>query len=211
MKDDGYLSIIAGVAIPALQAAITALFSGLAVLGVAAVAKHAGIIQAPPWALAVVVWSLSGVLTWWALLRDWRVELYGVRDSDSQESGLPYIPPDPVRVELASNGGRSVQFLDLPVTLEQLRLLGEGITDGMSFTESVWVGSDRIFSRGEFVALRDVLIRRGCLEWRSPRDHARGVDLTRGGQALMRHFASMVETPTLPAGERVFSARFQGE
>jgi hypothetical protein len=190
-----YLTIRAGLALPALQAVVNGVFYGVAVAGLVGVSNHLAITDLPVLPVAVVVFSLSGLGKWRTLIEDWRVLLYGL--GDIEVPGPETIPP--VRVELASNNGRTVQFADLPIEPERLIALGAGLAEGVSFTEASWTGSGAPFSRTEFVRLRDVMVRRGLAAWNSPNDNARGLRVTSKGMAVMRHFAGMAasDSPTL--------------
>jgi hypothetical protein len=116
------------------------------------------------------------------------VVLYGI---DVEPEPVSIIKPQPVRVELSANGGRSMQFVDLPAEQGQLVALGAGIIEVLSFTEAQWTGSGATFTRTQFMQLRGEMLRRGLLAWNSQNDNARGVRVTGKGMALCRHFASM--------------------
>jgi len=193
--DDQYLTIRAAVAIPALQALTSAVFVGAGVGGIAAAAGSLGLFQVSPLALGAIAGSVSGLASWRRSLSDWRLAMYGF-DYGQEPEQVQVIPP-PIRVELSSNNGRSMQFVDLPADVDQLVTLGAGIVQGLSFTESQWVGAGQPFTRGQFVRLRSEMIRRGLASWISENNTARGCRVTGKGQALFRHFASMSETPTL--------------
>ena len=192
-----YLTIKSSVTIPALQALVNGCFYGLASGGVVAVANSMQLLDIPPWAVGVTVGALSGLYAWRGLLDDWRGLLYGVDDGT-------YIPPErdigpatmqPVQVELLSENGNRGQYANLPASPEQLIELGRGIASGDSFSVSRWTGSHGGFSRGEFEALRGELLKLGWLEWRSDRSNSQGVEITKAGGAVFRHFASMSTSP----------------
>ena len=191
-----YLTVKTGVVVPGLQAVVNGVFYGVATGGIVAVANSMQLLSVPAWAVGVTVGSLASLRAWNNLLTDWRGLLYGV-------SIEPITEPEygrnlqPVRVELSGNDGRSMQYVDLPAEPDQLIALGSGIAEGLSFTEAQWTGARGVFSRSQFVQLRGEMLRRGLLMWNSQNDNARGVRVTSKGQALMRHFASMSQSPTL--------------
>jgi len=191
--DDQYLTIRAAVAIPACQAAVNGLFFGGAVGGIAATANHLGLLSIDAAAVAVAVGCTAALKAWSGLLRDWRGLLYGI-DVDDQEPETTY---QPVRVSLISDDGRQGQFANLPATADQLMRLGAGVAAGEGFTVARWTGAGGPFSRGQFERLRAELLRQGWLVWRSDHSTSQGVDVTRGGMAVFRYFASMSETYTL--------------
>lgn len=190
-----YLTLKAGVALPGLQALVNGCFYGLATGGIVAVANSLELLTVPAWAVGVTVGSLASLRAWHNLLDDWRLLLYGL-DSEMEPGTTAVIDPQPVRVELASNDGRSMQFLDLPADRDQLATLGAGIIEGLSFTEAQWTGKGAPFSRSQFVQLRGEMLRRGLVQWNSPNDNARGVKVTGKGMALCRYFASLSPSPT---------------
>jgi hypothetical protein len=189
-----FLTIKTSVVIPGIQALVSGCFYGGAFSGVTAVANNLNLLTVPVWAVGVTVGSLVALRAWHNLLDDWRLLLYGVEPQPFQESEPINLPP--LRVELAANEGRSVQFVDLPAEPEQLIQLATGIVEGLSFTEAQWTGTGAPFSRGQFVRLRSEMIRRGLAAWNSQNDAARGARVTGKGMALCRYFASMNQPPT---------------
>jgi hypothetical protein len=190
-----YLTIKTSVVVPGLQALVNGVFYGTASTGIIAVANSLDVLTVPPWAVGVTVGSLAGLAAWRNLLNDWRLVLYGVsHDYEPADPDTIILPP--VRVELSSNNGRAMQFVDLPAEPDQLITLGAGIVEGLSFTEAQWTGKGAPFSRSQFVQLRGEMLRRGLLAWNSANDNARGVKVTGKGMALCRHFASMSQSPT---------------
>ena len=193
-----YLTVRVAVVVPGLQALVNGCFYGLAVLGLVVVANHMKFLDVPAWAVSLVIFSVSGWWKWTELLQDWRYFHYGIEDQQEPEPVKTAQIIEPVRVEISSNNGRQLQFMDLPASQDQLIALGAGLVGGSTFTEARWVGGNAPFKRSEFVQLRDELIRRGMARWNSDHDTARGVAITGKGNALMRHFASMtVHPPTL--------------
>ena len=95
-----------------------------------------------------------------------------------------------VRLELASDNGRRLQFADLPVSHDLLIRFAQGVLDGQSLTEAAWCGNGNLFSsRSEFVTLRDALIGRKLASWNNPTCTARGWGLTRSGLAAFRYLS----------------------
>ena len=122
------------------------------------------------------------------LLDDWRILLYGPKDKLLLEPDIDVIEPQSIGVELSTNEGQSMQFIDLPAEPDQLITLGTGIVEGLSFTETQWTGAGAPFSRGQFVRLRSEMIRHELA--------IKGVRVTGKGMALCRHFASLSLTPS---------------
>lgn len=193
MDDKRYFSLRVSVAVPGLQALVSASWWFLAMFGMVSVWNFLGLPKVPAWAVGVVAFSLVGLWSWRILLDDWRHKIYGLEDTHQEPAQMDY-HPEPIRIELASDNGRSMSYIDLPVDVDRLQLLGSGLVEGESFTEARWVGD--AFSRREFVLLRDTMIRRGMAAWVSERDTARGVKITQKGMAIFR-YVSNGGTPTL--------------
>jgi hypothetical protein len=191
-----------GVIVPGLQAGITG-----GVCGVAAAAITAWF-DLPFWAIGGTTAAVAMAGAWLSYRSRWQWLLEKITGADLNADGFvgeptqptaPVLPLPPIRVELASNNGHSVDFIDLPVKPEKLSALARGLLAGRSFNQTAWTGSAGIFSRSEFDALRDTMIERGLLAWRNPESKAQGCDLTAAGRAVMRRLADL--PPTLPPGQ----------
>lgn len=186
--------------IPFIQSVATGFLVGLA--GGALASLEA---WTDPGKVGFVIGASMAAVTWLLLLRRWlelcAVAAYGVDESGVADPGGTDRPgpggeSQLVRVQFSE--GRQMQLVDLPANLEQLVTLAGGLLAGATFSESSWTGSGAAFTRSEFKALRDEFLRRGWAVWRRPESPAQGVALTRQGQAVVRHFASMTASPTLP-------------
>ncbi len=177
-------------AIPLIQAIITAALAGLAIL---AGAILAGVVE--PWRPALFVFSLGALLSWLA---------YRGRANRAAElaGGVDLEPPQQtqtkqqvIKVEIKQEGGRVVDYAFLPATRAQLRELAGGLNTCKPFTVGAWAGAGRPFSRAEFEALRHECITRGLAVWRNPGSPAQGVILTPAGRAAMRYLSTLSPTP----------------
>jgi len=197
MDEKNYLNIVSGAALPFIQAFLTGFWYALVCLGLAATANHVKVITVPAWIIAVTGFGLAGLWKWNRFMNDFRVLLFGVEPEQIAEPVADPEPEiiEPIRVELSSNNGHTMQFFDLPATRDQLEPLASGLVEGVGFTESQWVGGGAPFSRREFVRLRDEMIRRGLAQWNSNHDTARGVRVTSKGMAVFRHVIRL--SPTL--------------
>lgn len=189
-----HVSVTAGVLVPLLQTLVTSvLWVILVAAGVSLTASYT-VYRPDGWLIALSVFSLASLAQWQSLLAEWRSLLWPETTVEATTTA-PLMPVAPlerpvVRVELAAADGRSLAISELPGTTMQLSALAAGLVEGKSLAESAWVGNDNVFNRGEFVALRDELIRRGFAEWVSEGNPARGSRLTRAGNALMKHLAN---------------------
>ena len=187
-----YLDVKTAVWIPSLQALISAALWAVAGFGLSSVANFVLGATITPWVPAVVAFCVVSVISFRTLIDDWRVAMYGSEAEQPEAAQLIAQPPEPIRIEIHSQEGRRVQFADLPVRPDQLKALGDGIANGKTFSEGSWVGGvNGVFTRSEFVALRDVLLQRGFIAWRSYSKPSAGVEITRGGLSLFRNIAHL--------------------
>lgn len=185
----------AGLALPAGQAAATGAFIGLAVLAIAYLAGWP-----KPWAWGLLTWLLVQAAAWLWLLLGWRgvvlnrLEQMTQHDLNKDNFIGPPITSN-VRIELSENGGQTTRFINLPGSEEQIAGLARGLLEGLSFTEAAWTGAGRPFTRSQFVAVRDEMIRRGLARWHNPGSPARGASLTNKGRAIMKQLSSQPPHP----------------
>lgn len=78
------------------------------------------------------------------------------------------------------------QFLTLPTDRARLEKMAVALVDDPTFSMSRFGGAHRLYSRAEFEALREELIRRGLVRWTNPRAPSQGAQLTPPGRAFMR-------------------------
>jgi hypothetical protein len=169
------------VLIPMTRAAVTgALFFLLALaLGLLAEVDH-------PATLAFVTGALTGALNWLAL------QVANPINTKPHTNAVII-----TRLEIASDQNRRIQIADLPCDPERLASLARGVLAGATLSEAQWAGGGALFTRAEFAHLRTAFLARHLAEWTSPGYPARGVRLTRGGWAAMRHLAT---SPPAEAG-----------
>lgn len=127
------------------------------------------------------------LLAWLTLLRRWLAILAAEHGVDLSPIGET--PPALTRVELATEGDRRLQYADVPLSPEDLRVFASEVIDGSSLTESAWLGTGLFTSRAHFVRFRDSLVKKKWLAWNSPGNTSRGLTLTAAGKAVMRYLA----------------------
>lgn len=180
-----------GAFLPAAQAFLSGVFFSLVVLGVSllAGAEQEGV-------FLLLGGSTVAFVAWLVLLKHW-VRLVDLREGVQPAPRYEVIEPEPafqpgtVRVALVErgNGTMSGEFLELPATSEQLRLLASGVVSGGSLSENAWCGSGRPFTKAQFHALRQALLERGWFQWRSPSAPAQGVEPTHVGRRVFQHLS----------------------
>jgi len=193
------------VTIPATQSLITGALFGLTVGGSAAMLEFPMPFQFGLTAgagVALIAW-LDYRARWQSLLeRLLQVDLNGDGEiGDQDQEPDPPARVEPVKVYIEQDQGRHVDIIDLPAEPRQLTAFADGVLTGRSLSQAAWIGRGQPFSRSEYDALRDEMIRRGLAQWRSPGEPAQGWELLASGRAMLRHFAS--DAPTPPAAARV--------
>ena len=191
-----YTSVETEVTVPVLQAAIYAVAWASVVGIIAAIVVYAS--RAPWWICPTAgVAAVAGLFAWQssAAIRERRELLWRVENAtglDIDKNG--YVgEPKTVRVEITvrdDNGHtRRQSFLNLPISEKQLDTLARGLSNGVALAQSSWIGKDRPLSRGDFDAVRDILIQGGLARWVNPDVRSQGSELTTAGKAVMRRIA----------------------
>lgn len=166
---------IAALLIPAAQAMI----SGLLV----------GIISAALGGDGLAWGAVAALLAWLVLITRWG-DL--IRE-------IVHPSPDPgqaaemtLKIAVLEEQGRAGMFAELRgFSLEQLAILAKGLEAGETMNEAAWTGPGKPFSRSQFYELRQVFLSRGWARWRSSTTPARGIELSRPGQAVMRYLSDL--------------------
>lgn len=173
----------------ALAALITGLFLGIAALALAYLFDWR-----KPWAYAMLALVLGGAITWLSLLRWWQQLVNALHGIQPQP-----VSTEPLRLEILARDDPYFQgdYLDLPISYDQLIDLADLLTSGGSFSHASLAGPGKLLSRTDYERLRDLWISRGLVRWASPRTHFQGLQLTAKGRAVVRGFASQTHTPQL--------------
>ena len=93
-----------------------------------------------------------------------------------------------LRLEVVNPGDGRMQFADFPIEGEAFKSWARAVLGGRGLSVGVWTGSNGLFSRQEYDALTDYLIRAGLMRWINPAAHAQGRELTPAGAATLRRF-----------------------
>lgn len=181
------------VAVPCIQSVITGL---LAIMGGGGIAAAAG------WDVLIVSAIVGAIVTgaaWYLLLRQhsdllWEIEtITGVDLDGDGEKGRPK-ESTPVEVHIPpgkDQEGKQTLFMDLPAPPDVLRIFARAVLSGQPMTEGAWSGKGRLFSKPEFILLRDELIDRKLAAWRNPKHHAQGCYLRKSGKYVFRQLAQL--------------------
>lgn len=123
------------------------------------------------------------------------IAVYPTFNTDTEP--IPDLAPDPVRVILTSEDHQHSQYLDLPLSTQQITVVAALLASGRPFALASFAGQGKPLSRAEFESLRDYFFEHGLARWRNDRAPNQGIELTPPGRALMRRFSS----PPSPPGE----------
>lgn len=146
---------------------------------------------------------LTSLAVWLYSMRHWfnltKLELLTGLDLDGS-GGVGDAKPAPVSSEpqtvkvtlnrISEDGHFSGEYFDLPGTMDQMKLLADGLLNGTPFTEREWTGAGKPYSAAGFRDLRKELVRRGLIELASEKDARQGYVLTDDGSQFM---ASLLE------------------
>jgi hypothetical protein len=173
--------MLADVAVPAAQAALTA---GLGAAGTYAIWGRPNV--AATGALIV------GTVTWAVLMVDHRrllrhVEEWTRLDIDRDGTiGQPSRDSIELSVQIHEQGrGPRHLFEDVDVSEAAFRTWARSVVNGRSLSVSSWTGKGKPFSRGDYEALLDVLTEARVVEWVNPKATSQGRQLTRMGKAAL--------------------------
>lgn len=187
----GGSGITAPVTVPFLQAIITGALAGIAGGVVCAVIGF----DFSPWAAGFSTWAVVTLGAWLSFRGRWQMVIERALGVDLNHDGVigepeptPAPEPESIRVELLQEGGRRGDFIDLPHA-DRLPALASGLLEGRQFSQTVWTGAGRLYSRAEFEAVRGEMLRRGLCRWKNPQAPAQGVELTPAGRAVLRRLS----------------------
>jgi len=81
-------------------------------------------------------------------------------------------------------------FQNLPINEATFRQWARGVLGGRGTSLGDWTGKGGLFSRADYNALTDYLMRSGLMRWVNPAAHAQGRELTAAGRATLRKFVN---------------------
>lgn len=189
-------SIESDVLVPLAQSAIFGALAGLVSIAL------------PLWVKGWPWWSPAGIalgvtaLAWWVIAQDhrralWTIEEMTTYDIDRDgQAGPPAPPAPPIRLEIThkSQGGKRFLNFNLPQGISEADFLefARGITlENRGLAESIWTGKGKLFSRGRYGELLDILTQAEIVRLKNPQAPAQGRELTRAGyQALLAYVSA---------------------
>lgn len=184
------------VVIPLLQSFVTAMITGAFAACVVAVFR----VDVSGWGVFGLVTTGTMLITWLSYRGRWMkiIESYiGVDLDGDNVIGQPEPEPvrdvKPIRVDLVRENG--ADWLQLPYA-DRLPALAASVLPTRQFSQTMFVGSGRLFSRGEYDSLCRKLIEAGLAEWRNDNHHNAGLQLSHAGAAVFRRLVD--RSPTSP-------------
>lgn len=154
------------------------------------------------WLYGAGVGVITTSLTWLFLVKRGLRMIENLLGVDLDQDGFIGDPEQEPRIIIMDETdlGRTHGIIlhKLPGGEARFSRLSAGILDGVPMAERYWTGSAGPYSLKEFRDLRDYLLLRGLLSWQSELDHRQGVDIQPPGRALMRRYAHLARSETLP-------------
>lgn len=181
-----------GALLPFVQSLITAVSLAGAVLAIAWLLKRADYYK-----FAIATFAVILPVSWLWMLGRWSrltAPLEKITGWDINGDGK-IGEPETLKVELKHDKNH-IEYLYLPYP-ERLPEFARQTISGVPISEAAYCGADGLFSRSEFVHLRDALIKSNIAAWRSPEYPARGVTLTASGRSVIKYIAGA----THPGGD----------
>lgn len=166
LHDDFWRALL----IPAGQALLTGVFSLAPGMGIAILAGY-------PATYGMIGAGAITLISWLYFRARW-TRLVERMLAPEEPVFLPeLVEPEPIRIELVHEDGPylEAQFVDLPISGDQLKALADGLVQGAPLTVHKWTGSRGVFSRAEWESVRYELVRRGLVRAVSPGTPQRGI------------------------------------
>lgn len=97
-----------------------------------------------------------------------------------------------------TNGNNTRYVKEVPIDSFMFSEMARAMLSGDNFAWDRWVGTEpgRGWTRQQYTATREALIKLGVLEWVSPANRMNGLKLTRVGRAWLEH---ALASPALPS------------
>ena len=176
------------IVIPGLKAFTTGLFACLLAV---VVSYYRG---SPSWAFGGLVGAITAMLAWLVILGCDSI----VTPIKNKGVGIVPLKQQTTKIQIVGDASsfQAGRWLDLPCSVQDLAQIAKRLQAGASFSHAGLAGRYRPISRSQYEALRDVMLQRGLLYWINPAAHSQGVELTRAGRAVIRHFSEGDSTVT---------------
>ena len=184
------------VIVPGLKALILGVFGGFTVGMTMHLLHRSGYLaELSAWKAGL---TATGALTGWLFLRFSERAHYMIERLTGADLNLDgYIgqPPPvqvidhrpPLRVEVIEDGGRHIEFIDLPYP-DKVAQLAPALASGV--TTFSLDSCAPILNRNEFGELRTIMLERNLARWKNPNSPKQGCELTGAGRAMMRRIAT---------------------
>jgi hypothetical protein len=178
----------AAVNVPIKQVIITSILIAIAILTISLMfgARH-------PLENALYSLGITPLILWLFFQRRWlhltaeRILNIDIPNKEPQKT----TEARTVKIQISQvkdNGHYQADMMELPCTESQLESLAVGLKKGRKFSEKEWAGPGRPFSIDGFRELKTVMLKRGLIAQKNPKDARQGFILTEAGQALIEQY-----------------------
>jgi hypothetical protein len=172
----------ADVTVPLLQSAISGIIAGL-------LSGWLAFRFAWPVFTPFLICTIVFALTWIKLLSDHRRSLWNSERIENKTApAAPEIDTHRVRLEIVEPNGH-LKYVDLPIAIEDLRVMARAIVNGRAFSLSEWAGKGKLLSRNQFEVTRTWILNNDYGDWIDPENRRLGVEFNSKGQAFWRGLA----------------------
>lgn len=189
-------SLIDGLVVPALQAVITAVLSGLAA------GSLAYWLNWPYWGIGLTAACLAALSSWLSYRSRWAYVLETMLGVDLNRDGRIGAPPivqpvqalpETITVHLTKNEGQEGAFIPLPHP-EKIPALAATILEGRAYTQTALV-SGNILKREEYDTIKNAMLSAGLMRYKNPDAPNAGIVVTAAGRAVLRRFLPVKAPP----------------
>lgn len=186
------------VIIPLMQAGVSGLLLCSSILALWTLAEN----PISKLTLGFTVLTVAMTITWINLILRWSRFVWEVEDvtgKDLNQDGR-IGASETIKLEIHHKPSDRIQFMNLPMNKAQMQKLFIGLQQGLPFSENVWSGGGKPFTRDEFRGVRDVMVAKGWVRYRDERARNLGLELTQEGKSIIwSAVASFEKDSILPA------------
>lgn len=152
------------------------------------------------WPVGFIIFTFTQVSIWVFAVTRWMIAYNRIVRGVSPQLETKDVPNVTVYLPARDNPNQ-VKVLDLPATSIQIAQLSQAVLAG-PISESKLIGPSKTFNkRSDWLLVRDALIKRGLLTWRSENDTTKGVNITAEFKDMCERY--ITEQSPHPGGEIV--------
>ena len=178
----------AAVNVPIKQVIVTSILVAIAILTLSLMfgARH-------PFKNSLYSLGIAPLILWIFLQRRWlhltAEKIFNIDIPDNEPKKSTEARTVKIQIsQVKDNGHYQADMMELPCKESQLEALAIGLKNGRKFSEKEWAGPGRPFSIDGFRELKTVMLTRGLIAQKNPKDARQGFILTEAGQALIEQY-----------------------